>query len=665
MAILIPPKPQASASATVMRMFRLLKKLGDDYTIRHLLDADDGPQFLVIWRGRHAFLLRVAATSQELAETAISPSFLPDVETFRIEDLDDAKGFETVASDLPVRRMVVFPNVDNETIDQIERLRSEESGVSFLGLKQTPPERFANLLEALAEPPLSEPMLLALRGRFDAGSRIHPACASRRAPLLQRGDGGALPPAFLDIDQETLAKLDVALPPESARLASHFDTRLVTGPAGSGKSLVLLHRALFAARLNRRSQVLILTHNRPINGELRRRALATAPEGARIQWLTFYQWAARHLPNLPERILSQRETLRRLETMMDSEASRLSPAFVVEEIGYMRDLGIESLEEYLALERNGRLMALTPPRREDVWRLLEAYRSDLTKRGETDWHELALRFRDLARRHSGRLRHHDFVFIDEAQFFAKAWFEPVLAALRPGGQLFLAADPTQGFLKRRDSWLAAGIDIRGRASRLAVPYRSTRAILRFARDLLRQRAPLHPDAADDLDPPSEDDLAAIPEEGEPPVLLPAASGHDAITRVVREIAQLRERAPQLAGSVLVLHADSFATGSLVSALRAKLGSEAVADLNNSRDPQPAQPYCSVTNCMAATGLEAAVVFLLGIDGLLQCESDPRLDASARAELAADHTRLLYMACTRAARRLVIFSSHWPPGDGVI
>jgi superfamily I DNA/RNA helicase len=63
--------------------------------------------------------------------------------------------------------------------------------------------------------------------------------------------------------------------------------------------------------------------------------------------------------------------------------------------------------------------------------------------------------------------------------------------------------------------------------------------------------------------------------------------------------------------------------------------------------------------MAATGLEAAVVFLLGADGLLESEADPRLDPNARAELAADHTRLLYMACTRAARRLVIFSNHWP------
>lgn len=658
MAVLIPPKPQVFASSSVMRMFRLLKKLPNTYTVRHLLDSNEGPQFLVIWRNRHAFLIRVASTSQELAEAALNPSFLPDSEPCSIEDLENSNSFESLVSDVPVRRLVVFPNVDNRTLDQIEQLRSDESGVSFLGLKQTPPERFSSHLEALAEPPLSTQMLFQLRERFDAGSRIHTSSSSRLAPLLLRGDGKPLPPSFLDLDQETLAKLDVALPPESARIATRFDTRLVTGPAGCGKSLVLLHRALFAARLNRRSRLLILTHNRPINAELRRRAVATAPEGARIQWLTFFHWASKLVPHRPKHLLSERETLRRIEMLMHSKPINLTPAFVTEEIGYLRDLGIESLDEYLLLERNGRLMALTAPRRERIWRLLETYRENLRHRNESDWHEFALYFRDFAREHPERIRNHDFVFIDEAQFFAKVWFEPVLAALRPGGQLFLAADPTQGFLKRRDSWLAAGIEVRGRASRLSIPYRSTRAILRFARDLIRQRAPLHPNSADDLDPPSDEDLAAIPDEGEPPILLPAVSGHDALSRVVREVAELRERSPHLSGSVLILHADSFATGGLVSALRARLGKENVADLN-ARNPQPAEPFCSVSNCMAATGLEAAVVFLLGVDGLLESEADPRLDENARAELAADHTRLLYMACTRAARRMVIFSSRWP------
>lgn len=641
-----------------MMMFRLLKRLDDDFTVRHLLDAEEGPQFLVTWRRCHAFLIRVASTSQELAETALSPTFLPDAESFSLDGMDQAKTFGVVDPGIPVRRLVVFPNVDNVTIDQIERFTMEVTGVSFLGLKQTPPDRFACHLQALAEPPLSDLMLLTLREHFDAGSRIGHGGVVTRVPMSQRGDGQPLPPAFLDLEQEGLAKLDVKLPPQAERWVRRMDTRLVTGPAGSGKSLVLLHRALFAARLNRRSRLLILTHNRPINGELRRRAMATAPEGVRIEWLTFFQWAMRCLPQRPVRVLSQREVEQRIRGLMEGRFGRITVGFVVEELGYLRDLGVGSLQEYLDLERIGRLMGLSVARRKDIWGVLERYRSELDGRREADWHEVALAFRDFSSRHPEQLQQYDFIFIDEAQFFAKVWFEPVRAALRPGGQLFLAADPTQGFLKRRESWLAAGIDVRGRSNRLSTPYRSTRAIMRFARNLLRVRAPLHAELVQDLDPPSEQDLALTMEDGESPILLDVPSAHDAIIRVTRELVQLVADAPQLRGQVLLLHADSHAKAGLVAALRAKLGGHEVLDLN-STDKQPTGAYCAVTNCKAATGLEAAVVFLLGVDSLIGKEQDPRLDVSARAEMAADHTRLLYMACTRAASRLIILSKHWP------
>lgn len=655
MAILIPPKVSGPASTPVLKMFGLLKKLSDEFVVRHLLNAGGGPQFLVIWRERHAFLLRAVATTQELADNALSPSFFTDERVLKIDEVEDAAAFTPLVAGMPVRCLVVFPNVDAHTIDQIERLRSEESGVSFLGLRQTAEGRLASYLEALAEAPLSEPMLLELRSRFDAGTRIHLSSATLRQPLLQRGNA-ALPPAFLDLSQEMLAKVDVALPEETEREALRPETRLVTGPAGCGKSLVLVHRALFAARLNQSSRLLVLSHNGPILRELERRVHASAPEGAAIECLTFFQWSKRVM-NWREDALHENQKLRLVASLTTPDAHPLKPEFITEEIGYLRDLGISSLPEYLALERTGRVSALTSARRRAVWNIMENYRECLHSTGNTDWHEVALRFREFARDHPQRMPAYDFIFIDEAQFFARVWFEPVLAALKPGGQLFLAADPTQGFLKRRNSWLAAGIEVRGRSSRLAVPYRSTRAILRFARDLIQRRAALHPDSTDDFDPPTDDDFATIPEEGEPPTVLAGYSAQDAIARVKEKIAELQEKFQHLAGQVLVLHADSSATKNVLTTLRAGLGDEAVADLNG-RTPQPPHQFCSISNLKAATGLEAAVVFLLGVDGLLEKEADPRLDDDSRAELSATHTRLLYMACTRAARRLVIFSDRW-------
>ncbi|MCF7674102.1 MAG: hypothetical protein K9N23_15695 [Akkermansiaceae bacterium] len=660
---MIPSKPPSSASPAVLRMFRLLRKLSDDFTIWHRASRRDSPQFLLVWRERHAFLIQVAATSQELAETALQPSLFGEDDGLTPDSLGLGErqalaGFPFQRADAvpAVRRLVVFPHVDEATIDQVELLRSSETGVAFLGLHQTAEDRFVRRIEALAEAPLPQRELLALRQGFTPESVISGSPARR--PLLERGEATPEEPLFLDFDQESLTKIDLELPPACDRAVQAAESRLVTGPAGCGKSLVLLHRALSAARLNRGARLLILTHNRPINAELRRRAVATAPEGSRIQGLTFFQWAARILKPPVGKIIADYEThaiISRIATGIPG-LGKLSPRFLTDEIGYLRDLGIHTIQAYLELEREGRFTGLTADRRHVVWAVLGKYREILANDGLTDWHERALEFQDFATSQPEKLDKHDFVFIDEAQFFAKIWFTPVLASLAAGGQLFLAADPTQGFLKRRQSWLAAGIEVRGRATRLAVPYRSTRAILEFAVRWLTRRKPLHPAiAADDLDPPDAAEMLAVPVVGEAPRVVQTASAQDSLATVVKMVADLSRQSPWLAGSVLVLHTDSRATGTVIAMLRRHLGPAQVRDFGDKYDPAPSAAFCAVSNLKAATGLEAAVVFLLGIDWLLAKEGDPRLDADARAELAADHTHLIYMAATRAARQLVVLT----------
>jgi len=154
--------------------------------------------------------------------------------------------------------------------------------------------------------------------------------------------------------------------------------------------------------------------------------------------------------------------------------------------------------------------------------------------------------------------------VDEAQFFAKAWFEIVIAALKPGGHLFLAADPTQGFLRRRQSWIAAGIDARGRTTKLSQAYRNTHAILHYAREFYQGRRDPEENETD-LNVPDDAQLAAIAGEGESPVELQVPTAQDEIARATNEALDLRN-AGLPPGKLLVIHANS----SLESPLRAAL-----------------------------------------------------------------------------------------------
>jgi superfamily I DNA/RNA helicase len=64
-------------------------------------------------------------------------------------------------------------------------------------------------------------------------------------------------------------------------------------------------------------------------------------------------------------------------------------------------------------------------------------------------------------------------------------------------------------------------------------------------------------------------------------------------------------------------------------------------------------YCTVTTLKAATGLEAPMVILLGVDHLLENEQDIRLPEEEGGDLRRDHTRMLYLGFTRAGQRLVV------------
>jgi superfamily I DNA/RNA helicase len=64
----------------------------------------------------------------------------------------------------------------------------------------------------------------------------------------------------------------------------------------------------------------------------------------------------------------------------------------------------------------------------------------------------------------------------------------------------------------------------------------------------------------------------------------------------------------------------------------------------------------LANLETATGLEAEVVFLLGMENLLAVPApDEILDEILKTKLEAD-ARKLYMAMTRASRRLVLVST---------
>jgi hypothetical protein len=210
------------------------------------------------------------------------------------------------------------------------------------------------------------------------------------------------------------------------------------------------------------------------------------------------------------------------------------------------------------------------------------------------------------------------------------------------GYLFVAADPTQGFLRQGESWRSiAGLEVRGRTHRLRRSYRTTQAILACALSFYRQRLP------------NDDEELVSPElqgmqKGKPPRLLRFDSPQDERARIVNEIARVIEQGMSLR-HILVLFAPWQGVEALQEALNQRLG------CNTAQDPKdaPSGDFIRVTTINAGTGLESPIVFVAGIHELFEQEGSLLLGEDGRAELIRENTRKLYMAFTRAGQRLIL------------
>lgn len=662
MSRILPDPLVGHAPPNVLRIHRALKAIpGDEFTVWVALPLPaeiTRPEFLVVHEGRSAVLLAVSSASASdameaahggLFSSGTGASGFAETERRLIKEFLARATGRAEPRPTGVFGLVVFPDVEHALLEAVFP-ENPHDGVYFLGQEHLKPEPFAECLRQFAGH--GEAEVEVLRSCF-APESVVPARFTMSG-RLDRNVSASLTHHLLDYDQEAWAKQKLRLAGDATRVAedapAYGAASLVTGVAGSGKSLVLLFRACTQARLDPSSLSLVLTHNRALRHELEARfgELGRPPN---VEWETFSSWAWNSLARAGTRfpMIQYRERddcIEKAAHMVWNQITARRVEFLRDEFDWLQDRDIRTLDSYLKVERAGRGVRLAEESRKQVFAAYKNYRQHLDALGGEDWSGLGARFwREME---AGRLKpkSYDFIYVDEAQFFAPVWFHCVKKALRPGtGRLLLAADPTQGFLKRRASWAASGLDLRGRSTRLRRSYRNARPILQFARDFYRAR--LTDDETEELNLPEDRELETAP-SGEVPRVEVVTSRQDELARVANEI-----RAFLLSGgaaeAVLVLVADGRGTHGALTFLSENLAPHPVADARAAHQ----QAGIRVSALDAATGLEAPIVFVIGAAALTAAEDDLQLSPDQKAEIVRDNTRRLYMAFTRAGMRLVV------------
>ncbi len=265
----------------------------------------------------------------------------------------------------------------------------------------------------------------------------------------------------------------------------------VSGTAGTGKTIVALHRAVKLARQNPDSRVLLTTFSPSLANNLRiklRVLLGPEPRLAeRIEVHAIDSIACRlyELKFGKPRVASDSEVREMLEkASQDVDGHRFTRSFLSSEWMQVVDAWqLSSWEAYRDFARLGRKTRLPEAQRAMAWAIFEQVRERLAA---SDMVTDATVFNRLTSDLSGGSPPpFDFAVVDEAQDLTPYQLQ-WLAALGRGRQnaLFFAGDLGQRIFQQAFSWLSLGVDIRGRSRSLKINYRTSHQIRSHADKLL-------------------------------------------------------------------------------------------------------------------------------------------------------------------------------------
>lgn len=458
-------------------------------------------------------------------------------------------------------------------------------------------------------------------------------------------------------------KWTVFLHPEQRHLVErdYGGPARVAGSAGTGKTVVALHRAVHLARNNPDARVLLATFSESLANALRMRMNRLIGNEPRIaERLEVHSMRSIGMRLFASTVQSGRgveiaadDEIRGVITAAASEVPghKFSPSFLWAEWSSVVDAWqLATWEEYRDVARLGRKTRLAPRQREVLWAIFDKVRARLMAEGlrtEADmFTTLALHLRTA--RHTA----FEFAVIDEAQdvSVAQLRFLAALGATRPNG-LFFAGDLGQRIFQQPFSWMSLGVDVRGRSRILRVNYRTSHQIRQHADRLL------DPEIAD-VDGNVEDRRGTISAfNGPSPVIKVVGSKEDETRAVGAWIAE--QLTDGLAAHEIAVFVRS--DGQLPRAFGAvqavgTASGTGVKHVTLDERVETRRDHVTVGTMHLAKGLEFRAVVVMACDDEvipLQSRIETVAEESDLRDVYDTERQLLYVACTRARDRLLV------------
>lgn len=426
----------------------------------------------------------------------------------------------------------------------------------------------------------------------------------------------------------------------------------VSGSAGTGKTIVALHRAVHLAKIHPESRVLLTTFSDTLAKSLKtklNRLIGSQPRlGERIDVYSINAIGSRlaSAQGLSGKILPKNKLIEYIDLASKSvEGHKFTSHFLLIEWGQIVDAWqIDSWEGYRDVARLGRKTRLPEFQRATLWKIFEGVKKSILNNGFITESQL---FAGLANLFDGnRQAPYAYVVIDEAQDIGVSHlkFFSALASKKRDG-LFFAGDLGQRIFQQPFSWKSLGVDIRGRSRTLRINYRTSHQIRRQADRLLG------PETVD-IDGNEENRSDTISVFNGPPPDLRTFKDQDLEIIAVRDwlIAQLAAGVSPNEIGVFVRSANEMSRAeAAVSAagLKFKILDDHVETISG---------HASICTMHLAKGLEFRSVVVMACDDEVipsQRRIEDVTDDADLQEVYDTERQLLYVACTRARDHLLI------------
>ena len=593
------------------------------------------------WRKLETHPTTGAAQLVEIRETVKEVVVPAYVQTELILTPKAARELSPLFANTPDQELLSY-GIPAEWLDDVKRATED----TLLALADHLPAEAAEALLELATggKPRVPPQPTAMASPFD-----HPD-AQRRFRVMTNVD--ELERA-LDFPWE---KWTVFLHPEQRQWVErdYSGPARVSGSAGTGKTIVALHRAAHLARTHADARVLLTTFSDTLASALKtklRRLLGNEPRLAeRVDVHSLDAIGLRlYKTTIGPATIADRELVRGLVQQAAKAVGghKFGVHFLLTEWEQIVDAWrLERWEEYRDVARLGRKTRLPEAQRTILWSIFEQVRAGLRERKLITQAEL---FTALAAAISTNNKVlFDFAVLDEAQDIGVAHLR-FLAALGGGrpNALFFAGDLGQRIFQQPFSWKSLGVDIRGRSRTLRVNYRTSHQIRAQSDRLL---GPLMTDV-DGVTEDRRDTISVF--NGPAPVILTLKDQRAEIKAVGKWIAD------QAKAGVLPHEFGVFVrTAVQLERARSAVEEAGLAFKVLDEHVETSSGHVSVCTMHLAKGLEFRAVVVMACDDEilpLQERIETVGDDADLQEVYDTERHLLYVACTRARDHLLVTS----------